>query len=88
MGCNRLQVSRWARFGLAAWLAFIVVNASADMFGPSPKIQSQNTPSIMAALGSSDSASFATVTIPVTATGLVILGVAASVLGGLSLRKN
>lgn len=84
-GSKRLLVSRRARLGLAAWLAFIVVNGSADTFAPSPKIQAPNTPSIMAVLGTSDSASFDTVTIPVSAIGLVILGVAASALGGLFL---
>ena len=84
-GCNRLLVSRWARFSLAAWLAFIVVNASVDAFAALPKIQSQNTPSVMTTLGANDSAPFSATTIPVSATGLVMLGVAASVLGGLSL---
>ena len=84
-GCNRLLVVRWARFGLAAWLAFIVVNASVDAFAALPTMQSQSTPSITTGLGTNDSASFGAITIPVSATGLVMFGVAATVLGGLSL---
>ena len=84
-GCNRLLVLRWARFCLTTWLAFVVTTASADAFAPLPNIQSQNTPSITTILSTNNSESFGTVTISVSAAGLVMLGAAATALGGLVL---
>ena len=84
-GCNRLLILRWARFCLTTWLAFVVTTASADAFAPLPNIQSQNTPSITTILSTNNSESFGTVTISVSAAGLVMLGAAATALGGLVL---
>ncbi|MDH3381035.1 MAG: FHA domain-containing protein [Gammaproteobacteria bacterium] len=84
-GFSQLLVSRWVHLGLAAWLTFVVTNAGADAFAPFPTIQSQNTPSVTTPPSTSNSASFDSITIPVSPTGVVVLGVAASVLAGLAL---